>query len=87
MALDATTVATVGYVAAFASVAAYALWNAGVARVGASRAGVFLHLMPAFGSVLAIVVLGEQFRWFHGAGIALILLGVWLAGAAAPRRV
>jgi drug/metabolite transporter (DMT)-like permease len=87
LSLDATTVATIGYVAAFASVAAYALWNAGVARVGASRAGVFLHLMPAFGSVLAIVFLGERFKGFHGVGIALILLGVWLAGVAAPRKV
>lgn len=88
MQVDGTTVATVGYVAAFASVAAYALWNAGVAGVGASRAGVFLHLMPAFGSVLAIVALGERFRPFHAAGIALILVGVWLAGVAgaAPRR-
>lgn len=80
--LDGPTVATIGYVAAFASVAAYALWNAGVARVGASRAGIFLHLMPAFGSVLAIVFLGERFRAFHAAGIALILVGVWLAGMA-----
>jgi drug/metabolite transporter (DMT)-like permease len=79
--VDATTIATIGYVAAFASVAAYALWNAGVARVGASRAGIFLHLMPAFGSVLAIVVLGESFRGFHAVGIGLILLGVWLAAA------
>jgi drug/metabolite transporter (DMT)-like permease len=79
---DGTTLAAVAYTAAFASVAAYALWNAGVARVGASRAGVFLHLMPAFGSLLAIGALGEQFRPFHAAGIALILAGVWLAGVA-----
>ncbi|HEX9244135.1 MAG TPA: DMT family transporter, partial [Anaeromyxobacter sp.] len=77
---DGTTLAAVAYTAAFASVAAYALWNAGVARVGASRAGVFLHLMPVFGSLLAIAALGERFRAFHAAGIALILAGVWLAG-------
>ena len=79
---DAVTLASVAYVALFASVGAYALWNAGVARVGASRAGVFLHLMPAFGSVLAIAVLGERLRVFHVAGIALILGGVYLAGVA-----
>jgi drug/metabolite transporter (DMT)-like permease len=83
---DATTVASVAYVAVFASVAAYALWNAGVARVGARRAGVFIHLMPAFGSLLAIVALGERFRAFHAAGIVLVLGGVWLAGVAAPPR-
>jgi drug/metabolite transporter (DMT)-like permease len=47
---------------------------------------VFIHLMPAFGSLLAIVALGERFRAFHAAGIALVLGGVWLAGAAAPPR-
>jgi drug/metabolite transporter (DMT)-like permease len=81
---DGTTLAAVAYTAAFASVAAYALWNAGVARVGASRAGVFLHLMPAFGSILAIAALGERFRGFHAVGILLILAGVWLAGVS-PR--
>lgn len=83
---DAATLASVAYVAIFASVAAYALWNAGVARVGASRAGVFMHLMPAFGSLLAIFALGERFRAFHAAGIALILAGVWLAAGVASSR-
>ncbi len=77
---NAVTLASIAYVALFASVAAYALWNAGVARVGPSRAGVFLHLMPAFGSLLAIGFLGERLRIFHLAGIALILGGVYLAG-------
>ncbi len=84
MALDAPTVASVLYVALFASLGAYVLWNEGVARIGPSRAGVFIHLMPAFGSVLAVTLLGEAFRPFHLAGIALILAGVWLASAARP---
>jgi drug/metabolite transporter (DMT)-like permease len=83
--LDAVSASAIAYVALFASIAAYGLWNAGVAAMGASRAGVFLHLMPAFGSVLAALLLGESFRAFHAAGIALILAGVTLAGAALPR--
>ena len=79
MTLDAATVGSVLYVALFASLAAYAAWNRGVLAIGANRAGVFLHLMPAFGSVLAAVLLGEAFRPFHLAGIALILAGVTLA--------
>ena len=43
--------------------------------VGANRAGLFLHLMPVFGSIMAIAFLGESLRWFHGAGIALIASG------------
>lgn len=84
--LDAVSTSAILYVALFASLAAYALWNAGVAAIGASHAGVFLHLMPAFGSILAALLLGESFRAFHAAGIALILAGVTLAGALRPAR-
>ncbi len=79
---NAVTVGSVAYVAIFASVAAYAFWNRAVAEVGASRAGVFLNLIPAFGSLLAILLLGESFRLFHLAGVALVLGGVYLAGTA-----
>jgi drug/metabolite transporter (DMT)-like permease len=44
---------------------------------------VFLHLMPAFGTALAVALLGESFHGFQACGIALILCGVWLAGRAA----
>jgi len=51
----------------------------GVAVVGANAAGFTLPLLPAFGTVLAILLLGESFRGFHGAGFATILAGVILA--------
>jgi drug/metabolite transporter (DMT)-like permease len=35
--------------------------------------------MPAFGAVLAMIFLGERLYPFHGVGIALIALGIWLA--------
>jgi len=84
VAWNAVTAVTVLYVALAASVAAYAFWNRGVAEVGAARAGVFLHLMPAFGTVLAILLLGEAFHPHQLAGIGLILLGVFLAGTSGP---
>jgi drug/metabolite transporter (DMT)-like permease len=78
MTLDLPTVATVLYVGIFASLVAYAFWNAGVARAGASRAGVSLHLLPAFGTVLAVLLLGAPFEAFQAVGIALIVGGVTL---------
>ncbi|MEO8306057.1 MAG: DMT family transporter [Betaproteobacteria bacterium] len=63
-------------VALFSSVLAYIFWNYGVAKVGASVAGLFVHLMPAFGVLLAWIVLGERLAPFHIAGIALILSGI-----------
>ena len=58
---------------------AYAGWSYVVSRLGPARAGVTLHLMPAFGVVLSAIFLGEYPRWFHFAGIGLILTGVVLA--------
>ena len=69
---------------------AYAGWSYVVTRLGAARAGVTMHLMPAFGVLLAALFLGERPRWFHFTGIALILAGVVLSSArassAAARR-
>jgi drug/metabolite transporter (DMT)-like permease len=76
---DATTVGAVCYVAIFPSIIAYICFNRGVELVGANRAGLFLHLMPVFGSIMAIAFLGESLRWYHGTGIGLIALGIILA--------
>jgi drug/metabolite transporter (DMT)-like permease len=67
------------YIALGASVLAYICWNRGVAVVGANAAGVTVHLLPAFGTLLAILFLGETFGEFHAVGIATILAGVLLA--------
>src|SRR5206468_10191941 len=72
-------VAAALYVGLGASVAAFICWNRGVAVVGANAAGFTLHLLPAFGTLLAIVFLHEEFRTFHAVGVAAILAGVLLA--------
>ena len=72
-------------VALFSSVLAYIFWNRGVEQVGANVAGLFVHLMPVFGTILAWFVLDERLRPFHVTGIALILAGIYVTSrAAAP---
>lgn len=66
----------VGYVGIFPSILSYLFYNRGVAEVGAARAGIFIHLMPFFGGVLAVIFLRESLHYFHGVGLALILLGI-----------
>lgn len=78
---DAVTLGSLLYLALLPSVASYIFWNQAVGEVGPNRSGAFLHLMPAFGSLLAVALLGESFRLYHLAGIGLILAGVTLAGA------
>ncbi|MFA5516756.1 MAG: DMT family transporter [Desulfuromonadales bacterium] len=73
------TLGAIAYVAVFPSIVSYLCFNRGVALVGANRAGLFIHLMPVFGSLMAILFLGESFHAFHAFGIALIALGILLA--------
>ena len=75
----AAAAAGVLYIGIGASVLAFNFWNRGVAAVGANAAGITIHLLPAFGTVLAILLLGESFAAFHAAGIATIIAGVVLA--------
>jgi drug/metabolite transporter (DMT)-like permease len=60
-------------------------WTYVVKRLGAARAGVTMHLMPAIAVTLAVLFLDELPRWYHGAGIALILSGVALSSWRAER--
>ncbi|MCP5159343.1 MAG: DMT family transporter [Gammaproteobacteria bacterium] len=77
--LNTAAVVSILYLALFPSILAYIFWNRAVAELGANRTGQFLHLMPAFGAVLAMIFLGERLYAFHAAGITLIATGIWLA--------
>ena len=72
------TVAAMLYVGIFPSFVGYIFWNRGVAEVGPTIAGIFVHLMPAFGALLAWLFLDERIYLFHIVGIALILAGIAL---------
>jgi drug/metabolite transporter (DMT)-like permease len=83
----------IAFVAVFSSVLSYIFWYRGVEQVGANVAGLFVHLMPVFGTLLAWLFLGERLLPFHVAGMGLILTGIWLTtrspspavGATSPR--
>lgn len=79
--LDVTpaSLAALAYVGIFPSFLGYVFWNRAVEQVGSNVAGAFVHLMPAFGSVLAWIFLGERLAAYHLAGIAFILAGIALA--------
>ncbi len=74
----------IAYMGIGASVVAFICWNKGVSVVGANAAGFTVHLLPAFGTVLAIAFLGESFGAYHAIGFATILAGVVLAARASP---
>ena len=79
MHFDGPTLMAVSYVSVFPSIVSYLCFNRGVELVGANRAGMFIHLIPVFGSVMAIAFLGESLQWFHLLGILLIASGIYMA--------
>ena len=79
MQLDAANLLTLFYVAVFPSTLAYLCFNRGVHLIGANRAAPFFHVVPVFGSAMAIVFLGERPELFHIIGFALVLTGVFVA--------
>ncbi len=72
------TVSAVAYLGVFPSFVGYIFWNRAVHEVGSNVAGIFMHLMPLFGALLAWIFLGERIHPFHVAGMALILAGIAL---------
>jgi drug/metabolite transporter (DMT)-like permease len=79
MQLDIPNLLSLLYVAVFPSTIAYLCFNRGVQLIGANRAAPFFHVVPVFGSAMAIVFLGEHPQAFHFIGFALVLTGVFVA--------
>ncbi|MDF0498816.1 DMT family transporter [Bradyrhizobium yuanmingense] len=79
MKLDGPNLLTLFYVAVFPSTLAYLCFNRGVRLIGANRAAPFFHVVPVFGSVMAMAFLGEHPQAFHFIGFALVLAGVFAA--------
>ena len=67
------------YVGIFPSVIAYVCYSQAISRVGPMISGLFIHLMPVFGVILAAVFAGESIRLYHLLGIALIAVGLVLS--------
>src|SRR4029077_8570683 len=83
--------ATLTDVVIFPSTLAYLFFNRGIALIGPNRAAPFLHLVPVFGSAMAILLLGEELRVFHLIGYTLVLAGVVIdsrqqGASVGPRR-
>jgi len=67
------------YISLFSSILSYIFWTNGIEKIGASKTGQFVHLMPLFGSILAFVFLGEKLQMFHITGAFFIGVGIYLS--------
>ena len=70
---------TLTYVVLFPGILAFLFWIKGIAIIGANRAGVFLHLMPIFGALMAMVIFKEKLMFYHSLGAIFIIAGITLS--------
>jgi drug/metabolite transporter (DMT)-like permease len=76
--ITADAVMGVVYLGLIASVVALSMWIRALNLLGPTRASPFVHLLPVFGIILGIALLGEPMFSYHGVGIALIAAGIYL---------
>ena len=75
----------VAYTIFFPSILAQIFYIKGVEMIGANRAGLFINLVPIFGTLLSVMILRETFHLYHGIAMVLVLGGIWLAEASGRR--
>jgi len=70
---------TLAYVVLFPGLASFFFWIKGINIIGANRAGIFLHLMPIFGAIMAMLIFNEKFMSYHILGAVFIIMGISLS--------
>jgi len=78
-------VAVVAYTGLFPSILSQVFFIRGIELIGANRAGIFVNLVPIFGTLLSIVILREAFEAYHAVAMVLVVGGIWLAEASGHR--
>jgi drug/metabolite transporter (DMT)-like permease len=67
------------YVIFFPGLISFFLWIKGVGLIGANRAGVYLHLMPILGAIMAMIIFDEKIMFYHFVGAIFIVSGIFLS--------
>jgi drug/metabolite transporter (DMT)-like permease len=79
--------AVIAYVAIFPSMFSQVAYARGVELVGPNRAAPSHNLIPVFGTLGSVIILGERLEAYHFLAAAIIISGIVLAEWAARRRV
>lgn len=84
--LDATAWLVVAYTVFFPSLISQLFYVRGVELIGSNRASLFVNLIPLFGTLGSVIVLGEVLEGFHLVAAVLVAAGIVLAEWSARRR-
>ena len=71
-----------GVLTLFAGVVAFAFWNIAITKVGASKGGTFVYLIPVFGAIFGVTILGESFSLSEVIGCIIVIIGMLLCAKA-----
>ena len=77
---------TLVYVALGPAFASQMFYMRGVELIGPGRAGVFVNLVPVFGAIMAVALLGEPFAAYHVVALILVVGGIAIAQRGARPR-
>lgn len=78
--------AIVAYTTLFPSVISQIFYVRGIELIGSNRASLFVNLIPIFGTIGAVLVLGERLETFHLMAAGLVVIGIVLAEFSVRRR-
>lgn len=84
---DATGWGVAVFAGLFPSLVSQLFWVMGLEKIGSNRGGIFINLVPVFGALLAILILGETFQTYHAIGLIMVLGGIALAQKTASVKV
>lgn len=76
---DARGWTVIVYTAIGASVVSQITYIRGNELIGANRAGLFINLVPIFGTLLSVLIVGETFQLYQALALVLVLGGIALA--------
>ena len=74
--IDKPFLFTLSYVVFFPGLLSFLFWIKGISIIGTNRSGIFLHLMPIFGTTMAILIYDEKIMFYHFIGAVFIVLGI-----------
>lgn len=67
------------YTAVFPSLVSQVLFIKGNEIIGSNRAGLFINMVPIFGTLMSVMILGEALHLYHVLALVLVMGGIWLA--------
>ena len=79
IAWESTSALAVIYLGTFITLGAYGCYNYSVSRIPASRAAGYINLIPVFGVILGMLILGDTLNLSQWLACGLVFCGVWLS--------